>query len=82
MNIVNVAKKKVMVDGRLYTACFIDGECTSIEGSREVVSTWGWKHGKDRIYTEVFFKLSLKGRIAKKVLKALRVDPKTMRAAA
>jgi hypothetical protein len=82
MNIVNVEKKKVMVNGREYTARFIDGECTAIEGSREVVSTWGWRHGKDRIYTEVFFNLNLKGRIAKKVLKALKVDLKTMRGAA
>jgi hypothetical protein len=82
MNIVYIEKKKVMVNGRLYTARFIDGVCASIEGSREVVSTWGWKHGKDRIYTEVFFKLNLQGRLAKKILKVLKVDPKTMRGAA
>ncbi len=68
---MNVIKKKVSVNGRPYVATIIDGECASIEGSREAVCTWGWRHGKDRIYTEVFFKLSMNGRIAKKVLKAL-----------
>jgi hypothetical protein len=79
---MNITHKKVMVNGRLYTARFIDGECISIQGSREIVSTWGWRHGKDRIYTEVFFDLTMKGRLAKKVLKALQAEPNLERGAA
>jgi hypothetical protein len=68
---MNITHKTVSVDGRQYRAKLIDGKCVSIEGSREAVSAWGWRHGKDRIYTEVFFNLAMRGRIAKKVLKAL-----------
>jgi hypothetical protein len=71
---MKVTKKTVMVNGRGYTAMLIDGECVSIEGSREIVCTWGWRSGRDRIYTEVFFKLSMNGRVAKKVLKALKTE--------
>lgn len=68
---VNIIKKKVSVDGRTYTATLIDGECISIQGSRNAVCSWGWRMGKEKIVTEVFFKLVMSGRVAKKVLKAL-----------
>jgi len=75
---MKVTKKTVTVDGRQYTARLIDGECVGIEGSRFIVSTWGWRHGKDRIYTETFFDLAMNGRIAKKVLKALQAESTKM----
>jgi hypothetical protein len=71
---MKVTKKTVMVNGRGYTAMLIDGECVSIEGSRFAVSTWNWRYSKDPIYTEIFIKLDMNGRIAKKVLKALKAE--------
>ena len=68
---MQVIKKHVRVDGKVYTAILVDGDCAGIYGTRFAVSSWGWRSGRDKIYTEVVFRLSMTGRIAKKVLKAL-----------
>jgi hypothetical protein len=68
---MQVIKQNVQVDGKVYTATLIDGKCVSIAGSRYAVCTRGWRSGRDKIFTEVFFNLAMNGRIAKKVLKAL-----------
>jgi hypothetical protein len=71
---MQVIKQNVRVDGKVYTATLIDGQCVSISGSRHAVCTWGWRSGKDKVFTEVFFELTMSGRIAKKVLKALQAS--------
>jgi hypothetical protein len=71
---MQVIKKHVQVDGKVYTAILVDGECAGIYGTRYAVSSWGWRSGRDKIYTEVVFRLRMNGRIAKKALKALKAS--------